>query len=162
METEVAGGAIAPASITCSRQEAIRPANETCEYAVLNASQPMRISAAEDAAGALGKALLTFDSAQQYEAVRASLADSHAAALLAQGALRGLWVDMAGSAYLPAGYTPPVAGQASLLAGASLTPTNVPVATTVAAALVTKCTEVDTTIGELAAGPAMSPPDASP
>jgi hypothetical protein len=156
METEVAGAASAPATTVCGKLEDIRPVNETCDYAVLDATKPISLAAAEASTSALGKALVTFSSQEQYDAVRASLAGSNAAALLASGALAGLWVDMAGSVYRPDGYTLPASGQASLLAGASLTPTNVPVATTVAAALVTKCAEVDTAIGE-AAGPAMSP-----
>ena len=80
--------------------------------------------------------------------MRESLAGSRAAALLARGALAGLWVDMASSAYLPDGYTLPGAGQASMLAGTSLTPKNVPVASSAAAVLVEKCSEIDDTIGE--------------
>jgi hypothetical protein len=159
METQVAGAVSAPAATVCGKLEVVEPMCapcEACDYAVLDAAKPISLAAADAAASALGKLLATFSSQEQYDAVRASLAGSNAAALLASGALAGLWVDMAGSAYRPDGYTLPAAGQASLLAGASLTPTNVPVATTVAAALVTKCAEVDTTIGE-AAGPAMSP-----
>ena len=91
---------------------------------------------------------MSFASEAEYNAVRESLAGSRAAALLARGALAGLWVDMAGSTYKPNGYSLPRAGQASMLAGASLTPTNVPTSSTVAAVLVKKCSEIDDSIGE--------------
>ena len=148
MQSDVVGGADAPAAITCSKQEALDPEGLTCHYAVLNASQPVSASAAEAAAAALGKRLVSFATRAEYEAVRASLAGSNTGALLSGGALVGLWVDMAGSVYLPDGYTLPRAGEASLLAGTALTPTNVPTATTVAGALVESCSEVDDSIGE--------------
>ena len=147
METTVVGSADAPATITCTKQEAVQPEGQACEYTVMGASEPSSASAAQEAAAALGKSLVSFASQAEYDAVRASLAGSNAAALLARGALAGLWVDMAGSVYTPDGYTLPRAGEASLLAGASLTPTNVPTATTVAGALVEKCSEVNDAIG---------------
>ena len=152
MQADVAGTASAPASIACAKQEAVDPAGcescETCDYTVLSASQPVSASAAEAAAAALGKRLVSFATEAEYDAVRASLAGSNAAALLASGALAGLWVDVVGSVYTPPGYTLPASGEAALLAGASLTLTNVPAASTLAGALLKKCSEVDSTIGE--------------
>ena len=150
MQTDVAGGASAPPSTVCTKQEAISPADEACTYTVVGAAQPLSASAAAEAARALGKQLLSFATQAEYEAVRASLAGSSSASLLATGALTGLWVDFVNSAFRPDGYSLPASGQASLLSGASLTPTNVPVATTVAAALVKKCSEVDESVGECA------------
>ena len=148
MQSDVVGGADAPTSITCGGEETVMPVGQECSYAVLNASRPVSRSAAEDLAAALGKRMVSFASEAEYVAVRESLAGSRAAALLARGALAGLWVDMASSAYLPDGYTLPGAGQASMLAGTSLTPKNVPVASSAAAVLVEKCSEIDDSIGE--------------
>jgi hypothetical protein len=115
---------------------------------VLDAAQPKSASAAQAAALALGKRLLTFGSQAEFDAVRAAITSSYAFELLSSGALAGLWVDAAGSAYLPPGYSLPASGQASLLAGASLALSNVPVATTVAGTVLEKCAEVDSSIGE--------------
>ena len=150
MQSDVAGGADAPTSITCGGQESINPLGQECSYAVLNVSRPISSLAAEDLARALGKRIASFASQAEYDAVRAAVAGTRAAALLARGSLRGLWVDMASSAYLPDGYTLPGPNEASILAGASLTPKNVPVSGTVAAVLVEKCSEVDDSIGECA------------
>jgi hypothetical protein len=148
MQSDVVGGADAPATITCGAVEGVKAVGQECSYSVLNASRPISSTAAEDLALALGTRLVSFASEAEYTAVRESLAGSRAAALLVRGALAGLWVDMAGSAYMPDGYTLPGPGQASMLAGSSLTPTNVPLATTVGAVLVEKCSEVDDAIGE--------------
>ena len=147
-QSDVVGGAPVPATLNCAGEEGVKPAGQECSYAVLNASRPVSRSAAEDLARALGKRMVSFASEAEYVAVRESLAGSRAAALLARGALAGLWVDMASSAYLPDGYTLPGAGQASMLAGTSLTPKNVPVASSAAAVLVEKCSEIDDSIGE--------------
>ena len=150
MQTDVASPASAPSSTTCTKQEVITPQGEACDYAVLNAAQPVSSSAAVAAAQALGKKVLSFASKAEYDAVRASLAGSYAAELLASGALPGLWVDFVGSAYRPAGYSLPGPGEASLLAGAALTPANAPVASTTAGVLVKKCSELDDSVGEYA------------
>jgi hypothetical protein len=149
MEVDVAGGATAPATTLCSKQEEVSPAGQdACTYTVASAAQPVTVAVAQVTAQALGKRVVSFGSQAEYDAVRASLTGSYASALLASGALAGLWVDAARSAYLPPGYTTPGAGEASLLAGASLALTNVPAANTVAAILLEACSEVDTTFGE--------------
>jgi hypothetical protein len=149
MQVDVAGGASAPPTTLCSKQEEISPAGQdACTYTVASAAQPVTVAVAQVAAQALGKRVVSFGSQAEYDAVRASLTGSYAAALLASGALAGLWVDAARSAYLPPGYTAPAAGEAALLAGASLALTNAPAASTVAAILLEKCSEVDTTFGE--------------
>jgi len=149
MQSDVAGGASAPASTLCSKQEEITPSGQdTCAYTVASETQPVTAAAAQAVSLALGKRVVSFASQAEFDAVRASLADSYAAALLASGALAGLWVDAAGSAYLPPGYSLPASGQASLLAGAALELSNAPAASTVAAILLEKCSEVDTSFGE--------------
>jgi hypothetical protein len=151
MQSDVVGGASAPTAITCGGEEGLAPTGQECSYAMLNVSRPVSSSAAEALATALGKRLVSFASEAQYTAILESLAGTRAAALLARGSLAGLWVDMEGSAYRPAGYSLPGPGQAAMLVGSSLTPTNVPVSSTVGAVLVQKCSEVDDAIGECGA-----------
>jgi hypothetical protein len=148
MQVAVSGGASAPTAVLCSKQESITPPGDSCEYSVLDATQPKSSGAAQAAALALGKRLVTFGSQAEFDAVRSAITSSYAYALLTSGALAGLWVDADSSAYLPPGYSLPASGQASLLAGAALALNNVPAATTVAGSVLEKCAEVDSSIGE--------------
>ena len=152
MQSDVVGDASAPTAITCGGEEGLAATGQECSYAVLNVSRPVSSSAAEALATALGKRLVSFASEAQYTAILESLAGTRAAALLARGSLAGLWVDMEGSAYRPAGYSLPGPGQAAMLVGSSLTPTNVPVSSTMGAVLVQKCSEVDDAIGKCVCG----------
>jgi hypothetical protein len=150
MQSDVAGTASAPAVITCAAEE-VMPTSTACTYSIANSSRPIGSLAAQDLVAALGKRLVTFGSQQEYDDVRSAVAGTRASALISRGLLVGLWVDMAGSTYRPPGYVLPGPNQASLLAGSALTPTNVPVAGTVAGVLVEKCSELDDSVGEPAA-----------
>lgn len=119
-----------------------------CDYAVLNASAPVTLSAAQALAANLGYKIASAGSEAEYNSILGALGNTYAKQLLALTKLQGVWIDLT-SGFRPSGFTPSTSSSPavfSALTGEALTATNL-ANTTLAAVIVKRCPVQDTFIG---------------